>query len=78
MAGLGIEVAVEGGRLLAAVSFAMGALGAVAGPVGDLDKAPAVTLFLTPQETESRRVSQVPTRKLISLRPIYFVCACCP
>ena len=40
MAGLGVEVVFKGG-LLAAVGFGVGALGAVAGYVGGLDKAPA-------------------------------------
>ena len=41
VAGRGVEVAVAGG-LLVVVGFGVGALGAVVGRVGDLDKAPAV------------------------------------
>ena len=41
MAGLRIKVVLEGG-LLVVVGFGVGALGAVAGLVRDLDKAPAV------------------------------------
>ena len=41
MAGRGVEVVVAGG-LLVVVGFGVGALGTVAGRVGDFDKAPAV------------------------------------
>ena len=41
VAGRGVEVVVVGG-LLVVVGFGVGALGAMAGRVGDLDKAPAV------------------------------------
>ena len=41
MAGLRAEVVIESG-LFVEVGFGVGALGAVAGRVGDLDKAPAV------------------------------------
>ena len=41
VAGLGVEVVFKGGFLVV-VGFGVGALGAVAGRVGDLDKAPAV------------------------------------
>ena len=41
MASLRVEVVIESG-LFVEVGFGVGALGAVAGRVGDLDKAPAV------------------------------------
>ena len=41
MAGLRAEVVIESG-LFVVVGFGVGALGAVAGRVGDFDKAPAV------------------------------------
>ena len=48
VAGQGVEVATEG-SFLVVIGFGMGALGAMAGRVGDLDKAPAVEHKAQPQ-----------------------------